>query len=644
MQNMLIITDRQKPVLIGITVLIVLFGLFVRLNGLGAWPLSVDEYYLTKPVLSILRNGLPGYECGGFYTRGLLQQYVSAIAVATMGNTELAMRIYPMMASLLMLWFVFLLGKRAGGLLVGCLALMLVSLSLWEIEFARFARMYMPFQALMTIQVYLLVKVIIDGADEKFKWMLLVSLCGIVTYEGAIFLVILPIIAILRRRSLQTPRLVILAAGILLLTIGYGRIPFETLGIEQSPLPAEVIAQLASRAPRTLIKYPALEHARMLLEHPMWLAFLLGIISVAGLCTFRFKRYLPILGIVFWVIALGAMAFSLVGLGVLIYLCMTLLLLDRAERTSARNFVYFVVVPTIIIVAFFWAAFFWLNLHMGPRDIAVALIKYPNLFGFMGHSILKVIPVLMLVLFVPTAVYATVLVVTREHYNDVFVLLGGLALMFYTGVVMLSPHPFETRYSLFIYPLVVCLFCISVASLSTTLDKTGRFAVLLPIFVMGVFACTEDFDVNHYLNINTAEVNYRVNYPGKLQEHYKSRNDNRGPAYFINERLKDTDTVIIAASAPDFYLDRVDYRYKELWLKNFPNHIICGMEHDKWSNAPVLYKKEQIENLVKSSVGDVWLIEKIHNNSDWYRKMKKYEVFIAPDMRTHVLKIPPGGG
>ena len=644
MRNMLLIPDRQKPVVIGITILTVLFGLFVRLHGLGEWPLSVDEYYLTKSVLSILHNGLPGYECGGYYKRGLLQLYVSAIAVATMANTELAMRIYPMMASIPVLWFVFLLGKRAGGLLVGCLALMLVSLSLWEIEFSRFARMYMPFQALTVIQVYLLVRVVIDGADEKFKWMLLVSLCGIVTYDGAIFLAILPIIAMLRNRSLQTPGFIILAASMLLLVIGYQWIPFESLGVEQSPLPADVVAELASRVPRTLIKYPALEQVSGLLEYPVWLASLVGIISVAGLWALRFKRSLPVIGIVFWVIALGAMAISLVGLGLLIYLCMTLLLLDREERSSALKFVYFVVIPSIVIVTAFWVVFLSLNLHMEPRDIAVTLFKYPNLFGPMKYSILEVIPVLMLVLFAPVAVYATLLVVRHEHYNDVFVLLCGLALMFYIGTAELSPPPFETRYSLFIYPLVICLFCVSVANLWATVDAAGRYAVLLPICVLGIFGCTEDFDWHHYLNINTAEINYRVNYPSKLQEHYKSRDDYRTPAYFINERLKDTDTVIIAASEPDFYLDRVDYRYKALWMKNFPNHILCGVEHDKWSNAPLLYKKEQIMDVVKSSIGAVWLIETIHPSSDWYQKMKKYEVFIAPDTRTHVLKIPPGSG
>ena len=57
------LTSAQKLILTGLTALAVLFGLVVRINGLGVWPLSVDEYYLTKSVLSILENGIPGFEC-----------------------------------------------------------------------------------------------------------------------------------------------------------------------------------------------------------------------------------------------------------------------------------------------------------------------------------------------------------------------------------------------------------------------------------------------------------------------------------------------------------------------------------------------------------------------------------------------------
>ena len=643
MHNLLPITKRQRLILTGLTTLAVLFGLVVRFNGLGEWPLSVDEYYLTKSVLSILNTGLPGYECGGFYTRGLLQQYLSSTAVASIDNTELAMRIYPVITSLIVLWAAFLLGQRAGGLTVGCIVLALLSLSLWEIEFSRFARMYMPFQALTVIQVYLFLKIILDGATDNFKWMLLTGLLGIITYEGAIFLAILPVIAIMRRRSLRTPQLISLTASLIILAIGYILIKLQSMGVEQTPLPDEVIAGLASSAGGHLIAYPDLGHLSALAEHPVWLAALFLVIFIAGIYSLKHIRSLPVIGIAFWIITLASFSISLVGLGIVIYLCMTLIFMNRDERLAARRFLYFVVVPATIFITVFWVAFLSLNIDMAPRDILVTLIKYPNVIGPMKYSILTVVPVLMLVLLVPITAYAALLFIRRDYNDDTFVLLGGLAIMFFAGVALASPQPFETRYSFFIYPLVICLFSISVVNLSGLFIKSRRMAILAPLLASGAFTSTEDFDLHHYLNINTAEINYRINYPTELQEHYKSRKDNRTSAYFINARVKEIDTVVIAESAPDFYLDTTDYRYKELWNSKFRHHIICGLEHDKWSNAPILYKTEQIDELINNAAGDVWLIQSTDIHDEWQQKMKKYEVYMAPDTVTHVLQIPPGG-
>jgi hypothetical protein len=198
--------------------------------------------------------------------------------------------------------------------------------------------------------------------------------------------------------------------------------------------------------------------------------------------------------------------------------------------------------------------------------------------------------------------------------------------------------------SFFIFPLIVSLFAVSVVRLSEMLFKSGRAAAYLPILTVGVYAATEDFDLNHYININTAEINYRTKYPAGLREHFESRNDNRTPAQFVNENARDADTIIIAESAPDYYLDRVDYRYKKMEFRNFPNHIICGLEHDKWSYAPILYKEEQVDNLVNSSAGDVWLIETIRYYGEWQKRMDQYEVYRAPDTRTRVLQMPAKGG
>ena len=56
----------------------VLAGLYGRFKGLGTWPLGVDEFYISRSIDNVLRSGLPRFPCGGYYTRGLLYQYLVA--------------------------------------------------------------------------------------------------------------------------------------------------------------------------------------------------------------------------------------------------------------------------------------------------------------------------------------------------------------------------------------------------------------------------------------------------------------------------------------------------------------------------------------------------------------------------------------
>lgn len=53
-----------------------ILGFVVRINGISNTPLSVDEYYLVTSVQNILKYGLPHFDTGGYYVRGLLYQYI----------------------------------------------------------------------------------------------------------------------------------------------------------------------------------------------------------------------------------------------------------------------------------------------------------------------------------------------------------------------------------------------------------------------------------------------------------------------------------------------------------------------------------------------------------------------------------------
>ena len=54
------------------------FGLYARFKGLSIWPLASDEYHTVKSISFILESGFPEFPCGGYYTRGLMYQYLLA--------------------------------------------------------------------------------------------------------------------------------------------------------------------------------------------------------------------------------------------------------------------------------------------------------------------------------------------------------------------------------------------------------------------------------------------------------------------------------------------------------------------------------------------------------------------------------------
>src|SRR5271156_6296212 len=56
----------------------ILLGVYGRFAGIGSWPLGVDEFYTSRSIDHVLLTGWPRFPCGGYYTRGLLFQYIVA--------------------------------------------------------------------------------------------------------------------------------------------------------------------------------------------------------------------------------------------------------------------------------------------------------------------------------------------------------------------------------------------------------------------------------------------------------------------------------------------------------------------------------------------------------------------------------------
>ena len=216
----------------------VVLGLVGRFNGLGNRPLGVDEYYFAQSVNFILEEGVPKFPSGGYYCRGLLLQYITAAAALIFGKTALAYRLPTVLFSLATIALCYIYSRRfLGRVLAGTLVLMLL-VSSWHIEFARFARMYSAFQCLT-----LLFLILVDEAFFNKKWFLryvphVILVLATFTHVLGVLLTPFLFVPLLFGRTenrLQTPGSVLrfTAAGLLTTSLCYmfTRINFRDRGV-----------------------------------------------------------------------------------------------------------------------------------------------------------------------------------------------------------------------------------------------------------------------------------------------------------------------------------------------------------------------------------------------------------------------------
>ncbi len=229
----------------------VIIGIYIRLKGLGTWPLATDEYYIVQSAENILKHGLPQFPNGGYYDRGILLQYLIVPLLSLGVKPEFAGRIFPLLSNLLAIPAVYLITKRVGNQLIATIAVVIFSLSIWEIEFSRFARMYTPFQTIFLWYIYFALKDYYYKSFSNFKWLLFLSLVSIFVYEGNIFLVLLNFVPFVLYRKINYKYLI---GSVLIFALSL----FSNLysfGISNS-FPLEYLSYISQKASQSIIKLP----------------------------------------------------------------------------------------------------------------------------------------------------------------------------------------------------------------------------------------------------------------------------------------------------------------------------------------------------------------------------------------------------
>jgi len=145
--------DTKNYIYIGILLLILFLGIFLRIYNIGYQSLWIDESYSINAAFEILEKGYPLLDSGKWYTKGILHTY--SIAFFFLFNVSEAAARFPAMlfgSAMIILSYILcttLYASRKAGLICA----FFIATSYWQIAWSRQARMYTQFMFLFWLSI-----------------------------------------------------------------------------------------------------------------------------------------------------------------------------------------------------------------------------------------------------------------------------------------------------------------------------------------------------------------------------------------------------------------------------------------------------------------------------------------------------------
>lgn len=586
-------------------------GVIARFKGLGTWPLAVDEYYIARSVQNVLAFGLPQYDCGGYYTRGVAFQYVVAGLQMAGSSPELSGRVVAAVSSLIALPAVLLLGRRLHGWVVGLLAVAFIALSVWEIELARFGRMYAPFQAVFLWYLVFFLRYTVDGVARALWGMVLLTLVGALTWEGGVFLAALNLVPpFLRARSGRLSRedwKYLVGMGALLAPIAWFVMADLRTGIDgaQPALPGDFDPE--GGAPYDVDSIDTIAFWRTLTNHPVW--WLAALVPAgAALAALRWVwslRTRPLAALGLTVALAAALLHQFSAFGTFMVLLLLTRLVDWQELRNREALPYIVAVLSSLL---FWVAFGlgtveW-RAGIAPEGastqtillLAYELLRFPDFVQEIARPWGGALPMLSLGLAIALAVSLLSTIARRDAtVTTERVLLVVLVLML-AAAASSGPPRHETRYVFFLYPVAILIAVTVVMRAFERLPLRRPLGVALGAgAATALFVASEDFNASHLANIDSAPVNFRLDLKGRQISHLLSRSDVRGAADWLSHHAERDDVVVNGFPSVDFYYPDFDYTYIDSRSQRFPAYACDRGTRERWGNLPLLYTDAALE-------------------------------------------------
>lgn len=641
-------------------------GVFARFDSLGGTPLAVDEYYFVRSVEFILDRGVPEFPTGGFYTRGLLPQYLTAGAILTFGDNAFSYRLPAVLFSLgsLALFFVYSRGFLHRDAALALTLILLVSS--WEVEFARFSRMYAALQFFT-----LLFLIAVDHAFFRGRWnwrygphLLVILTC--LTHSLGVLLTPLVFIPLIVRRQLgcfptSWHLLRFLGVSILTAILSVGWVKFPARGY-----------QVFDQFPEDFSFPSALGGSFRVPLFPFWSLSENPLINLGVFCG-----VLLLVAAVLWGmkgernegrqadIILGLLVASTIFHNFLVAVFFLCVLVFRFElyRWYAHPMRRYVLLGVSACVAVGWIMYAlivqdWLGsggAELGgfAGRVRRTFFGWPDFYKPVLRVWRQELPII--VLLGTGALFYQL--ITR--LKDPLVQLLQNPTMFLVYIIgcfgILQSAMSETRYLFFVYPVIWCVIGLSLQeSMGVILSRwtkigQGARKMLVAFSCLVVFGCTADFNPTHLLNVGSMDARFRMNQYEQFSSTWYARWDYETPALFVNRlpTFEDTDKIIVVKNPPiSYYLQKDHAVYLARDSHQFTNVSREKGTIDLWSNRRLLSVKEDVQEFTRYAT-IVWLIRPVQEkfqyipiNDVWNgRLLHVSREMVSLDQRIEVMRV-----
>lgn len=627
--------EHRGPSLLlyALAALALLVGLYARFKGLSAASMAPDEYYIARSVQNVLRFGIPEFDCGGYYPRALAFQYLTAAFAAAGADPGIAARWIAALSSVAALPAVYLLGRRAGGKAVALAAFVILSVSVWEIEIARFGRMYAPFQAVFLWYLVFVLKVTVDG-DRRALWPLLgLTVLGALTWEGGAFLALANLMLLFAgnpQGRLGWREALFGAASVALFLAAYAVLSANLrLAGNEPQFPADFDLE-AARAAAAASRGRLPPMWTTLSAHPLWIALwlipaALVLNALRWVWTLR-ARWPAALGLL---LALGlALIHQFAAVAAILLLLVLMGHLNREDWRAPPFRSYVLAVAACVI---FWLAYglmtgwrsgadtHWLG-HSALVGVLYEFVRLPDILRQIARPWVSATPVLTAgaTVLLLVALWRVLRASDRWDAQRVLVL---LLLFMAVAVGLTSPPREETRYVFFLYPLALVVLLATLVDIigSISARRGSITAAWAAIAALALYAFTEDFQPRHLLRIDSPAALVRADLPHRLETHVVPRTDVRGAAQWLSATSHDTRWLRVNAyPSADYYFADFDFAYLDREGRRFRAFACSRGTKERWGNLPLIYAMPALREKI-ALAGGAFIVASAED-AKWFRE------------------------